>query len=207
MTNIQLFNQQIQLPAKQENFVKLFNPQQCTLPQVKADFSALFSPVKCLVVLNKVNSPALCLNSGAPSLAAIRKHFSDDYIIAYIALWIDNLNDFVNANRKMTSAQMEETAVILFQEYHYLNLADINLVFRRIKKGEFGMLFSEIDGVKILGWFDLYAQERMRAAIEINQSTAFDAHDNYPRAREKKEAEKIANIRAKGFHTIEQANK
>lgn len=179
---------------------------QSKLPAKPDQFAVQFTPAKCLQAFNKVNTPALCMGSEAPTLASIRKEYSEDFITAYIALWIDNLNDFINAPRRMNPAQIEETAVILYQEYHYFNLADINLVFRRIKKGEFGNLYADIDGVKILGWFEKYAQERMRTAADQQLTHHTNFTDDYQRSSNP-EAEKIKNIRAKGFHTIEQAKK
>lgn len=186
MSNIEIY--QSQLPAKQEHFAVQFTPQ------------------KCLVAFNKVNSPALCMQSQAPTLGNIRKQYSDDFVIAYIALWIDNLNDFVNASRKMSPAQMEETAVILFQEYYYFNLADINLVFRKIKKGEFGQLFAELDGVKILYWFEAYAHDRMRTAADASESASDQYRQDLPRISDNTE-ERNKNLQAIGFHIQEQAKR
>jgi hypothetical protein len=187
MSDIQLY--QSQLPAKQEMFV------------------TAYTPGKCLQLFSKVNTPALCIDSGIPTLATIRKQYSQDFIIAYLAMWILNLNEFINVPRKMSPEQMEETATILYQEYHFFNLADINLIFRRIKKGEFGQLFADIDGLKILSWFEKYAQERMRTAADQQITDHSNFTDEFPRKSEKAEAEKIQNIRAKGFHTIEGAKK
>lgn len=177
---------------------------QSNLPAQQDQFAVQFTPAKCLLAFNKVNSPALCMQSQAPTLGTIRKQYSDDFVIAYIALWIDNLNDFVNAARKMTPAQMEETAVILFQEYYYFNLADINLVFRKIKKGEFGKLFAELDGVKILSWFEEYSAERMRTAADASISISDQYREDLPRQSNNSE-ERTKNLQAIGFHIQEQA--
>lgn len=174
------------------------------LPAQPIQFTEQFNPMKCLMTFNKVNSPALCMQSQAPTLATIRKQYSDDFVIAYIALWIDNLNDFVNAARKMTPAQMEETAVILFQEYYYFNLADINLVFRKIKKGEFGKLFAELDGVKILSWFEEYSCERMRTAADASISLSDQYKEDLPRVSDTGENH-VKNLQAIGYHIQEQA--
>lgn len=187
MSNIQLV-EQTNLPAQPEVFV------------------VQYAPLSCLKQFSKANTPALCVDSGTPSLGQIRKAYDLDFALAYIELWIDNLNDFVNAARRMSPAQMQETAAILFQEYPYLNIADINLVFRRIKKGEFGQLFAEIDGIKILGWFSIYDQERRRICADRELSNHQRFSDNFKRSSNR-EAEKIANIRAMGFHTIENAKK
>lgn len=175
------------------------------LPATKQSFLAEFAPAKCLRVFQKENTPALTLKSTAPTLASIRREYSEDFQIAYVSVWIVNLNDFVNALRKMSPEQIEETATIIVQEYPYLNLADINLVFRRIKKGEFGQLFAEIDGMKVLSWFEQYARERMRTAADISMSQADCFKQDLPRTSDAVAINKIKNRQAIGLHIQQQA--
>lgn len=175
------------------------------LPATKQGFLAQFAPVRCLRVFQKENSPALALNSSAPTLASIRREYSEDFQIAYVSVWIVNLNDFVNALRKMTPEQIEETATIIVQEYPYLNLADLNLVFRKIKKGEFGQLFAEIDGMKVLSWFEQYARERMRTAADISMSQADHFKQDLPRSSDSVVINQIKNRQAIGLYIHQQA--
>lgn len=175
------------------------------LPETKQSFLAEFAPTKCLRIFQKENSPALAISCSAPTLGSIRRKYSEDFQIAYISVWIVNLNDFVNALRKMSPEQIEETATIIVQEYPYLNLADINLVFRRIKKGEFGQLFAEIDGMKILSWFEQYAQERMRTAADLSMSQADQFKQDLPRASDSFAENKNKNRQAIGLHILQQA--
>lgn len=164
----------------------------------KDQFLQNYSPGKCLRLFGKTTTPALAMKSEAPTLASIRKNYSEDFLVAYIAVWIVNLNDFVNASRKMSPEQMEETAFMIYQEYYYMNLADINLVFRKIKKGEFGQLFAELDGVKILGWFEKYNQERMRTAADNEINGAARYADDYQRTSERTD-EQTKNKQAIGL--------
>ena len=150
------------------------------LPATTKGFLDQYAPSKCLRVFQKENTPALTLKSLAPTLGSIKREYSEDFQIAYVSVWIVNLNDFVNALRKMSPVQIEETATILVQEYPYLNLSDINLVFGKIKKGEFGQLFAEIDGMKILSWFEQYVRERMRTAADISMSQAENFKQDLP---------------------------
>ncbi|MEI7526012.1 MAG: DUF6633 family protein [Mariniphaga sp.] len=175
------------------------------LPATKQSFLAEYAPAKCLRVFARENSPALAISSSAPTLASIRREYSEDFQIAYVSVWIVNLNDFVNALRKMSPEQIEETATIIVQEYPYLNLADINLVFRKIKKGEFGQLFAEIDGMKVLSWFEQYAQERMRTAADISMSQADHFKQDLPRVSDMVAINKIKNRQAIGLHIQEKA--
>lgn len=176
---------------------------QHNLPAAPDQFALAYSPGKCLRLFGKIDSPVLCMESSAPSLARVKKQYSDDFIIAYIALWIDNLNDFVNAVRKMNPVQIEETAILILQEYYYFNIADINLVFRKIKKGEFGQLFAELDGVKILSWFEQYARERARNAADLSVGSAGVFNKELPRWNDGSET--IKNKQAIGLHLLEKA--
>jgi len=180
--------------------------QKSFLPATMIGFMSEYAPAKCLRVFQKENTPALTLNSSAPTLASIRREYSEDFQIAYVSVWIVNLNDFVNALRKMSPEQIEETATIIVQEYAYLNLADINLVFRKIKKGEFGQLFAEIDGMKVLSWFEQYARERMRTAADISMSQAGHFKQDLPRMSDTGQ-NKIKNQQAIGLYIQEQAKR
>ena len=172
----------------------------------KEQFLNQYSPGKCMRIFKNADSPALTIKSGAPTLGSIKKQYSEDFLIAYIAVWIVNLNDFVNASQKMNPAQIEETATLIFQDYYYLNLADINLMFKRIKKGEFGQLFSSIDGMKILSWFEKYAGERMQTAAENEISGAANFTDNYERTSNS-ENNRNKNKQAIGLFIQEQFQK
>jgi hypothetical protein len=179
--------------------------QKSALPATMNGFMSEYAPSKCLRAFARENSPALALSCSAPTLASIRREYSEDFQIAYVSVWIVNLNDFVNALRKMSPEQIEETATIIVQEYPYLNLADINLVFRKIKKGEFGQLFAEIDGMKVLSWFEQYTQERMSTAADISMSQSSYFKQDLPRMSDTVAINKIKNRQAIGLHIQEQA--
>jgi len=181
--------------------------QKPALPATMIGFMSEYAPVKCLRAFHRENTPALAISSTAPTLASIRREYSEDFQVAYVSVWIVNLNDFVNALRKMSPEQIEETATIIVQEYPYLNLADINLVFRKIKKGEFGQLFAEIDGMKVLSWFEQYAQQRARTAAEISMSQSDHFKQDLPRVSETVTINKIKNRQAIGLHILEQAKR
>lgn len=184
MTGITPFHKNI--PAKRELFLQEFNP------------------AICLRKFRQADTPALALQCEAPTLAQIRKEHSEDFLIAYIAVWIVNLNDFVNASRKMNPEQIEETAIFIYQDYYYLNLADINLIFRKIKKGEYGQMFAEIDGVKLLSWFGKYASERASTAADIQISHAANFKETGERISTRS-SDSIKNLQSIGFYLTEQA--
>lgn len=103
-----------------------------------------------------------------PSLAKIGKQFTRDTAEAYISIWITNLVEFFQVGKRMGEFQIDETAMLVMDEYYMLTLADINLVFQRAKKGHYGELYDRLDGAIILSWFRKYFEERCETAESIS---------------------------------------
>lgn len=97
------------------------------------------------------------------------KEFGEEKVIAYIELWITNLAKFLNVGQNINETQSRQTAQMIYSEFHYLNIADINLIFKRGKMGDYGQIFR-LDGQIILNWFREYNNERCLAAVDENTS-------------------------------------
>ena len=123
-------------------------------------------PEKAMLKLVGCNTPAKCIKSDNSALVLIKNEQGPDKVIDIIMSWIIDLNDFLNLSRKMNPPQVRQTAVMILNDFYYLNIADINLVFTRAKKGYFGELYQSIDGMKIYSWFDKYAIERAQTAFD-----------------------------------------
>jgi len=110
-----------------------------------------------------------------PALAEVEKTYGYEFLQAYIEGWIVNLREFVNVGKRMTDIQTFETAMIILQDYKYLTIADINLLFKRAKIGYYGKLYDRLDGQIILDWFRTYDKERAAAAVEdsINEAQKY----------------------------------
>lgn len=119
-----------------------------------------YEPVNLLPMLKECNTPAKCLMSNTPVLSAMRKEIGEDKVLAIMEMWIIDINDFFNINNKMKPNQVKETAMFILNDFYYLKIADVNLVFSTAKKGKYGSLFGSLDGSKIYQWFDEYDKER-----------------------------------------------
>jgi len=100
------------------------------------------------------------------SLAVINKKVGKETSLLILETWIVNLNDFLNISRKMTPEQIKETADMIYDEFYYLKISDISLIFKRIKTGFYGEFYESIDGMKLLKMFADYSQERVNMIIE-----------------------------------------
>lgn len=95
-----------------------------------------------------------------------------------------NIREFVTVGKQMTDSQTAETAMLIFETYPSLTLADINLIFKRAKLGKYGQLYDRLDGQIILSWFQRYFAERCNEAEEISIREADFFKEDLPRTSE-----------------------
>lgn len=99
-------------------------------------------------------------NSETPSISNLKKHHGEKKVIAYLGIWIADLNMSLGVKNTMDSTQIEECAFFILDDYYYLTMADFKLFFTSIKKGKYGKMFESIGTHKILGWIDEYTVQR-----------------------------------------------
>jgi len=126
----------------------------------------MLRPDQAIEKLGNFNTPAKCINSNTPSLVLIKKEQGEGKLIDIVMSWIIDCNDFMNISRKMNASQVKQTAIMIMNDFYFMNIADINFVFNRAKKGYYGNLYESLDGMKIYLWFDQYATERAQTAFD-----------------------------------------
>lgn len=94
--------------------------------------------------------------------------YGEKFAIKYIEVWICNLNDFFNFNRKMNEKQIAETAYLIYFKHSIFSLAELNFVFTRIKSGDPNDFYQSIDGSKILRYFADFAYERYQILAKLS---------------------------------------
>jgi len=131
-------------------------------------------------------------------MGAVKKVYGDDFAQAYIETWIVNISEFVNIGKNMNENQIYETAQMILDSYPYFTLADINLIFKKAKKGDFGQIYDRLDGQIIFSWFTKYNSLRCSEAEEqsINQGNYFKDRDIRPHDRD---TMKISDIKSRLF--------
>jgi len=120
-----------------------------------------------LVTFSKDIQPVVAANPEraylgmAPSLTTVANAYNRDVLITWIMAQMENLNDFVGVNRKLTIAQMEELANIIAVECHYLKVTEFHLFLHRMKSGRYGQFFGAVDPVRIMGGLTQFLDERI----------------------------------------------
>lgn len=155
---------------KQVGLVKIAPGERITAPVLASTYKTAMefakdnTPVAVAVRNAENTSLAVCINSPECSLASIRGAFDLDATLAYLEIWLIDLVSFFNVKRSMTDAQIRQTALLMFQEAYFLNLAEFSLFVSLMKKGKFGALYSELDGATILRCLDIFVSDRMAEA-------------------------------------------
>lgn len=145
---------------------------------VKSDPQELFRQSVTPSLFRDVKNVPAAISAECMSLASIKKAHGEKLSLAIIKTWIINLNDFLNISRKMTPAQIEETAEMIMADFYHYKTSDIALVFQRIKTGYYGQFYESIDGMKILDMFYKYEEERTGYFMNENERKHYDIKSN-----------------------------
>ena len=129
-------------------------------------FLETYNPKKLAVIFKHATSPAACIDSGAVSLYGLRRDVGETKLQALIKLYLIDLNALLNLKRPLSEQMIDAIAEEIVSQFGYLNMADINLVFRRAKTGHYGELYETINMPKVIGWFTDYFNERCAVAAE-----------------------------------------
>lgn len=115
-----------------------------------------------------------------PSLARLRRDFGEDKIEAVVILYLIDLCDNLNLKRPLNDTQVKNIAREIVAEFYALTIADVYLIFRRAKTGDFGELYDSLDMPKVLSWFRAYFSERCEVAAQssINEAGAYRTRDD-----------------------------
>lgn len=164
---------------KQETSQEVAIYQQRELPpallQKPEEFLQTFTPVKVMRMCKEITTPVQAAQqTELPSFFDVRKQYGDNFIEGYIKLFLINIFEYLGI-AGMNDEQMSETVFLLMEsENKFLNIADLNIISRKIKQGQI-KLTSPVNGAKILEIFAEYSQQR---ASECYQNSLYQ-HEIY----------------------------
>lgn len=98
--------------------------------------------------------------AGTPTLGEVVHSGGGEKMAAFVELNLASLASFCNLSGSINPGQIQTTVHMILQEFGNLTIADVNLIFRRAKMGEYGPFYGRLDGQMILSWFNQYLDER-----------------------------------------------
>lgn len=106
---------------------------------------------------------ARCYAMDYPTMWEVRETYGMDVLTNWMAVMIENLNDFCNVRDKMKDEQKDEAAHIISCDYGHLNIAEVALFFLKVKSGYFGEFYGILDTVRLLSILKKFMVERTKA--------------------------------------------
>lgn len=129
-----------------------------------------------------------------PTLSRLKKEHGTQKVEAIIKLYLIELCELVNLKRPLTEKQIDAIALEVVSTYTALTIADIHVIFRKAKNGEFGEFYDSLDMPKVMKWFQSYFDERCEAGAErsIRESEKnYDKGENMTSERMREQLNKL----------------
>lgn len=141
----------------------------------------VYNPKNLIATCKKITSPIQAANSGMPSLARLEKEVGREYVIRAIIVNLIFLQNAINVKTKLNEQQMLLLCNDILDTYpmNNINFADVNIVFTRARRGEYGELYESLSIDKVYQWFSKYFEERCGMAEE----ESINEHDKNKNSR------------------------
>jgi hypothetical protein len=105
-----------------------------------------------------IRTVADAYDTGYLKLNELKKIYSEETPHLLIETWLIQLTLFFDL--PLHSDRVSELAWLIYDDMHFLNIAEMTLLFTRIKKGYYGKFYNRIDPSEILSWCRDYRRER-----------------------------------------------
>lgn len=115
---------------------------------------------------------ASCSRMNYPTMWEVREAYGVDVLQTWVAVMIENLNDFCNVKDKMKPDQKEEAAHIIGCDYGHLNIAEVALFFLKVKSGAFGEFYGILDTVRLMSIMRKFIAERTKVLVAYEEYMA-----------------------------------
>lgn len=149
-------------------------------------FLEIYNPVNLKIQFKNVTTALQAIDQGGKNLYGLRNTVGEKKIMALIKLYLIDLNDLFNLKRPLSDRMIDEIAEEIIGQFGWLNMADIHLIFRRAKLGEYGDMFETLNMPKVLTWFKNYFDERCDVSAQRSRNKAKEYNvDEYQRSSSK----------------------
>lgn len=144
----------------------------------KEEFVRKFDPSSMMMEFRHVKSMTDAIQADNNSVAFYRKQFNEDTVLAVIEMHLLSLCTSLNVHEKLNELQIKEIALEIVTVYYHLSIVEIQHVFKRAKRGEFGRINYSINMPDVLSWFSKYAEERVQHFMNKADSVGTEMKQN-----------------------------
>jgi hypothetical protein len=103
------------------------------------------------------------------TVATLRKYRGEDVALGFLRNEMKKLASFFSVGKGISEAGIARLAQLLFDKYHYFKIADWRFFAKRALSCDFGKAYDRFDAPTVMGWAEVYANDRMIQAATIAQ--------------------------------------
>ncbi len=153
---------------------KDYEPKALSLAMREAGIDTVEKSVRC--------------NGSVASVSKLVKELGYKETAALIVMQLTRLETMLNVSRPMQPEALAETATMVVDSCLNagvgINAADIDIIFKRALKGEYGKFYSAISCAEVLAWFNRYYLEKSEACVQYNIEKSSEYNYHSPRLSE-----------------------
>ena len=135
-----------------------------------------------------IDTVAKSVRSDVVSVNRLVKELGYKETAALIVMQLTRLETMLNVSKPMHPEAVAETATMVVDSCLNagvgVNAADIDIVFKRALKGEYGKFYGGISCADVLGWFNKYYMEKSEACVQWNIEKSSEYNYHSPRSSE-----------------------
>ena len=124
--------------------------------------------------------------SNVVSVSRMVKELGYKETAALIVMQLTRLETMLNVSKQMQPEALAETATMVVDSCLdagvCINAADIDIIFKRALKGEYGKFYGGIGCADVLGWFRKYFEEKAEAFVQHNIERSSEYNYYSPRS-------------------------
>jgi len=124
----------------------------------------LYNKPDFLIKNIKIKSIEQAMSSDFPTLLTLKINHGEGEVVKFLIKFILEINLSTNVARTMEASQIKYTAYLILEDFPFLKISDIILIFRRINSGIYGQFYNSLSTSKIIDVFKLYFDERCLSA-------------------------------------------
>lgn len=112
----------------------------------------------CIEKYSKFKTINEALRAKRVKLRELSRAYGENGIIAWIKTWLISIAMYMDF--EITQEQAKGTALLILEEMYMLNMAEFTLLFKRMKKGKYGIFYGKFNGQTILRACKEFREER-----------------------------------------------
>lgn len=142
-----------------------------------------------------IDTPEKSVCCGVMSVCKAISEFGRTEVEKLLVLQLMRLERMLNVSKPMQTDALAEIAVmvtdIIVADDVEINLADLEIVFSRAAKGDYGKFYGGFGSAEVLGWFTDYLSEKAEAFVNFRERES-SRYRTVDRRAGSREAERLA---------------